>query len=153
MIGVGARRVDLAPIAEDGERDRRRCARSELRPEDRTGRKRRDKLSIPFSLLVTKEEDGQYLVSVPKLVSPPLSFYCYRLSELQKTAEQALLAADMGYPTFNPGFVDVYDVSQDCRHPVLDSSTPMGILGHESAFSPCLHLVPFTIRNCPPLVA
>jgi hypothetical protein len=42
----------------------------------------------------------------------------------------------MGYPTWNPGFVDVYDVKQDCRHPVLDSSTPMGVLGHEGGFSP-----------------
>jgi hypothetical protein len=55
---------------------------------------------------------------------------------LRLNKKRGLLAADMGYPTFNPGFVDVYDVSKDCRHPVLDSSTPLGILGHESAFSP-----------------
>jgi hypothetical protein len=42
----------------------------------------------------------------------------------------------MGYPTFNPGFVDFYDVRQDCRHPALKSSTPLGILGHEGSFSP-----------------
>ena len=42
----------------------------------------------------------------------------------------------MGYPTWNPGFVDVYDVTQDCLHPVLDSSSPVGIFGHESGFSP-----------------
>ena len=50
--------------------------------------------------------------------------------------KRGLLVADMGYPTWNPGFVDVYDVSQDCRHPVLDSSTPMGVLGHEGGFAP-----------------
>jgi hypothetical protein len=50
--------------------------------------------------------------------------------------KRGLLVADMGYPTWNPGFVDVYDVTQDCRHPVLDSSTPMGVLGHEGGFSP-----------------
>ena len=33
----------------------------------------------------------------------------------------------MGYPTANPGFVDVYGVKQDCRHPVLDSSSPMDV--------------------------
>ena len=49
---------------------------------------------------------------------------------------RGLLAADMGYPTFNPGFVDIYDVSEDCRHPVLKSSTPLGVLGHEGGFSP-----------------
>jgi hypothetical protein len=51
-------------------------------------------------------------------------------------AKRGLLVADMGYPTYNPGFVDVFDVSQDCRHPVQESSTPLGVLGHESGFSP-----------------
>jgi hypothetical protein len=49
---------------------------------------------------------------------------------------RGLLAAGMGTPGTAPGIVDVYDVSQDCRHPVLQSSTPLGILGHESGFSP-----------------
>ena len=55
---------------------------------------------------------------------------------LRLNDKRGLLVADMGYPTANPGFVDVYDVSQDCRHPVLDSSTPMGVLGHEGGFAP-----------------
>src|SRR5438445_2760608 len=67
-------------------------------------------------------------LTTPAMLSPHES--------LRLNQKRGLLAADMGYPTFNPGFVDVYDVSADCRHPVLDSSTPMGILGHESAFSP-----------------
>lgn len=50
--------------------------------------------------------------------------------------KRGLLVADMGYPTFSAGFIDVFDVSQDCRHPVLLSSTPMGVLGHESGFAP-----------------
>jgi hypothetical protein len=32
--------------------------------------------------------------------------------------------------------VDVYDLNADCRHPQLQSSTPVGILGHESGFAP-----------------
>jgi hypothetical protein len=52
------------------------------------------------------------------------------------SAQRGLLAAGMGSPGTAPGVVDVYDVSQDCRHPVLESSTPLGILGHEGAFSP-----------------
>jgi hypothetical protein len=64
----------------------------------------------------------------PAMLSPHESLY---LNEAR-----GLLVADMGYPTFNPGFVDVYDVSDDCRHPKLLSSTPLGILGHESGFSP-----------------
>jgi hypothetical protein len=55
---------------------------------------------------------------------------------LRLNTKRGLLVADMGYPTWNPGFVDVYDVKQDCRHPGLDSSTPMGILGHEGGFAP-----------------
>jgi hypothetical protein len=51
-------------------------------------------------------------------------------------ATRGLLVADMGYPTVNPGVVDVYDLTEDCRTPVLLSSTPMGILGHESGFAP-----------------
>ena len=55
---------------------------------------------------------------------------------LRLNAKRGLLVANMGYPTTQPGFVDVYDVSADCRKPVLKSSTPIGILGHEGGFSP-----------------
>ncbi len=51
-------------------------------------------------------------------------------------AQRGLLAAGAGNAATAPGVVDVYDVSQDCRQPVLKSSTPLGILGHESGFSP-----------------
>jgi hypothetical protein len=64
----------------------------------------------------------------PAMLSPHESLYLNQA--------RGLLAADMGFPTFNPGFVDIYDVSVDCRHPVLKSSSPLGILGHESGFSP-----------------
>ena len=50
--------------------------------------------------------------------------------------KRGLLAAVTANPAFAPGFVDVYDVSQDCRHPVLKSSEPTGLLGHESGFAP-----------------
>jgi len=67
-------------------------------------------------------------LSTPAMLSPHES--------LLLNAKRGLLVADMGYPTFNPGFVDVYDISHDCLHPTLDSSTPLGILGHESGFAP-----------------
>ncbi|HET7482397.1 MAG TPA: hypothetical protein VFK89_05990 [Actinomycetota bacterium] len=54
---------------------------------------------------------------------------------LRINEKRGLLVADMGYPTWHPGFVDVYSVSDDCLHPTLESSTPMGILGHEGGFS------------------
>jgi hypothetical protein len=64
----------------------------------------------------------------PAMLSPHESLYLNQA--------RGLLAADMGFPTFNPGFVDIYDVKADCRHPVLKSSSPLGVLGHESGFSP-----------------
>jgi hypothetical protein len=50
--------------------------------------------------------------------------------------ERGLLAAVSGNLITEPGILDVYDVSQDCRRPVLQSSTPFGVLGHESGFAP-----------------
>ena len=55
---------------------------------------------------------------------------------LNLNARRGILAAVSGNPATAPGVVDIYDVSQDCRNPVLRSSTPLGILGHESGFSP-----------------
>lgn len=50
--------------------------------------------------------------------------------------EGGVLAAVLGNPGSGPGIVDVYDVSQDCRQPVLKSSTPVGLFGHESGITP-----------------
>jgi len=50
--------------------------------------------------------------------------------------KRGLLVADMGYPTWNPGFLDVYSVKEDCRRPVLQSSVPIGVIGHEGGFAP-----------------
>ncbi|MBA3653860.1 MAG: hypothetical protein H0W70_06655, partial [Actinobacteria bacterium] len=54
---------------------------------------------------------------------------------LNINVERGLLVADMGNPFTYPGFVDVYDLTVDCRHPVLRSSLPVGFLGHEGAFA------------------
>ena len=51
-------------------------------------------------------------------------------------ARRGLLAAVSGNLVTEPGILDVYDVSKDCRQPVLASSTPFGVLGHESGFAP-----------------
>jgi len=51
--------------------------------------------------------------------------------------QRGILAAVLGNPVAYPGLVDVYDISEDCRHPVLKASaSPAGILGHESGMSP-----------------
>jgi hypothetical protein len=55
---------------------------------------------------------------------------------LSFSESRGLLAAGFGNPVTYPGVVDIYDVSSDCRHPVLKSSTPFGMLGHEGNFSP-----------------
>ena len=50
--------------------------------------------------------------------------------------ERGLLVAVFGSPVTNLGIVDVYDVSADCRHPVLRSTSPVGVFGHESGIAP-----------------
>jgi hypothetical protein len=72
-------------------------------------------------------------VETARLLTPAMDSPHESLVVSQKSG---LLAAGMGSPATAPGIVDVYDVSNDCRHPVLQSSTPLGILGHESGFSP-----------------
>src|SRR4051812_18325257 len=55
---------------------------------------------------------------------------------LRLNTKRGLLVAVAGSPATQVGVVDVYDLSKDCRQPTLDASTPLGILGHEGAFSP-----------------
>jgi DNA-binding beta-propeller fold protein YncE len=51
-------------------------------------------------------------------------------------SRRGLIAAVLGNPATAPGTVSVYDASQDCRHPVLQSTGQLARLGHESGFSP-----------------
>jgi hypothetical protein len=67
------------------------------------------------------------LTALPML-SPHESLYL--------NAKRGLLAADLGNPGSYPGLMSIYDVSQDCRHPVLDATYRAARFGHESAFSP-----------------
>ncbi|MDQ6796222.1 MAG: hypothetical protein M3067_15665 [Chloroflexota bacterium] len=55
---------------------------------------------------------------------------------LNISVQRGILAAVMGNPSAYPGDVDVYDISQDCRHPVLQASLPAAIFGHESGMAP-----------------
>lgn len=55
---------------------------------------------------------------------------------LELNERRGLLAAVMGNPTAYPGVIDIYDLNEDCRHPKLQSSLPVGLLGHESGFAP-----------------
>jgi len=67
-------------------------------------------------------------LSTPAMQSPHES--------LSLNTERGLLAADLGNSVSGPEFVDIYDVSKDCRHPALDSSLPVGVLGHEGRSRP-----------------
>ena len=49
---------------------------------------------------------------------------------------RGLLAAEMGNPFTYPSVFDIYDIKKDCRHPVLLSSLPIAVLGHEGSFAP-----------------
>src|SRR4051812_12959410 len=54
---------------------------------------------------------------------------------LNLNVKRGLLAAVSGNPSAYPGYVSVYDVHNDCRHPEMQSSGPLARLGHESGFS------------------
>ncbi|TAM11547.1 MAG: hypothetical protein EPN72_10740 [Nevskiaceae bacterium] len=54
---------------------------------------------------------------------------------LNLNAKRGLLAADVGNAATLPGTMAIYDISGDCRNPVLKGQFP-SITGHESGFSP-----------------
>ena len=55
---------------------------------------------------------------------------------LNISVKRGLLAAVYGTPGAAPGVVDVYDLTEDCSQPQLQSSAPVAFLGHESGFAP-----------------
>lgn len=89
--------------------------------------------------------DGEAGVNVLDMASPAKPVLTDRLvtpamdsphESLVLNQKRGLLAAVLGNATFYPGLVDVYDISADCRHPVLKSSSPVGVFGHESGMAP-----------------
>ena len=54
---------------------------------------------------------------------------------LNLNTARGLLAAVDGNPATEPGVVAIYDVHNDCRHPVLPSQQLLAKYGHESGFS------------------
>jgi hypothetical protein len=67
------------------------------------------------------------LLTEPAMLSPHES--------VALNAKRGLLAAVSGNPGTYPGWVSIYDVHADCRHPELAFSGPIARLGHESGFS------------------
>lgn len=68
------------------------------------------------------------LLTAPGTLSPHES--------LNFNAKRGLLGAETANVGTEPGILSLYDVTQDCRHPVLQSNTLVGPVGHESGFSP-----------------
>jgi hypothetical protein len=54
---------------------------------------------------------------------------------LEVNQRRGLIAAVAGNPVTLVGLVSIYDASEDCRDPVLRSTTPVARFGHESGFS------------------
>jgi hypothetical protein len=70
------------------------------------------------------------ILTTPAMVSPHESLV---LNE--KRGVLAAVAGNLGQAVL-PGIVDLYDLSEDCLHPTLKSSTPTGVYGHESGMAP-----------------
>jgi hypothetical protein len=72
-------------------------------------------------------------VETTRLLSPAMQT---PHESLNLHVKRGLLAAVLANPLTAPGDVDVYSVAADCRHPALESSLPVQVLGHEGTFSP-----------------
>ena len=90
-------------------------------------------IDVEAGVNVLDMSDPANPVLTDKLITPAMLSPHESLVVSQK---RGVLAAVLGNPAFYPGLVDVYDISADCRHPVLKSSTPVGVLGHESGMAP-----------------
>jgi hypothetical protein len=87
----------------------------------------------PTGVAVLDMTDPSKPVRTASLVTPAMQTPHESLVLNQK---RGLLVAIMGNPAAAPGVVDVYDLSKDCRKPVLQSSLPLGYFGHESGMAP-----------------
>jgi hypothetical protein len=85
------------------------------------------------AVAVLDMKDPAHPVETARLLTPAM---LTPHESLSINVKRGLLAADMGNPFTHPGFFDIYDISGDCRHPVLKSSLPIGVLGHEGSFAP-----------------
>ncbi|GAA3543075.1 LVIVD repeat-containing protein [Nocardioides daeguensis] len=86
-----------------------------------------------LGVVVLDMTDPAHPVKTANLVTPAM---LQPHESLLVNQERGLLAAVMGTLATAPGVLDVYDASQDCRHPRLMSTTLSGVMGHESGFAP-----------------
>jgi hypothetical protein len=69
------------------------------------------------------------ILTTPAMVSPHESLIIN-----EKRGVLAAVAGNLSQAVL-PGIVDLYDIAEDCLHPVLKSSTPTGVYGHESGMA------------------
>lgn len=99
-------------------------------------------MMFPTNLFSDTHKTGVYVLDMTNPAKPVMTANLQTPAmqspheSLSLNAKRGLLAADMGNAATYPGFVDIYDVSKDCRHPALDSTLPDGVIGHEGTFSP-----------------
>lgn len=99
-------------------------------------------LLFPVDKVATATEPGVFVLDMSDPANPARTAFLptYASStpheSLRLNDARGLLVAVGGSPVTQLGIVDVYDVSQDCRNPVLRSTSPLGFLGHESGMSP-----------------
>jgi len=87
----------------------------------------------PTGVAVLDMSDPSKPVRTATLVTPAMQT---PHESVNISVRRGLLAAVMGTPATAPGVVDVYDLTEDCRRPVLKASAPVGYLGHESGMAP-----------------
>jgi hypothetical protein len=68
------------------------------------------------------------------LTTPAMAFPHESLIVNEKRGVLAAVAGNLSQAVL-PGIVDLYDISEDCLHPALKSSTPTGVYGHESGMT------------------
>jgi hypothetical protein len=86
-----------------------------------------------LGVIVLDMSDPSHPRKTGELVSPAMQSPHESVLVNQK---RGLLAAVLGNAATNAGVLDVYDISENCRHPQLISSTPTAVLGHESGWAP-----------------
>jgi hypothetical protein len=76
--------------------------------------------------------DPTHPIQTDTLTTPPM---LSPHESLNLNTKRGLLAAVNGNLTTEPGLVSIYDAHADCRHPVLESTSPVARFGHESGFA------------------
>ena len=85
-----------------------------------------------LGVAVLDMSDPAHPVQTDTLTEPPM---LSPHESVNLNVKRGLLAAVNGNLATYPGLVSIYDVHEDCRHPVLQSSSLVARLGHESGFS------------------